>query len=271
MGRFRVVSLLSMCLILTGCFRAEITGVVTNHLGETLPGVSVHVEDTQLHALTNIQGEYRIPADPGEYTLLFAKTGYTIFDQVVRVTQGATTEAPKATLWNLPAENNVFLYENLEYSPTTWAIPSRYYMADGTTDYGTQRDAEVYSDVAQPLIICYRTPRYDARLTRLQQKEAKLPQDDSQTFTIWGAAGSVGVDLEPVVHSDPSLLKLVILEPLQPGYYAVHWGAMEGYSTLDKRIFIFEITEKALPDFEVVDPEMDGKEIDDSHKEGDAP
>ena len=115
------------------------------------------------------------------------------------------------------------------------------------------------------------TPRYDARLTRMQRKTAQLPQDDSQTFEIWSAGGTVGVDLVPVVHSDPGLLKLDILEPLQPGRYAIHWGALDGYTTLDERIFMFEITEKAIPDFEPIDSEMDEDEDEANAIEGDAP
>lgn len=242
-----------------------------NHAGEALPGVSVHVQGTESGALTNALGEYRIPMPTGEHTLLYAKTGYTIFDQVARVDGSGATQISEVHLWNLPPENSVFLYKNMIYTPTTWVIPKRYYMADGTTDYGTLREPEVYSDDAIPLLICYRTPRYDARLTRLQEKTAQLPQDDKQTFDIWSAGGTVGVDLVPVVHSDPSLLKLDVLEPLQPGRYAIHWGALEGYTTLDERIFIFEVTEKALPDFEAVDPEMDGLNPEDAPSEGDAP
>lgn len=278
----RLRMLLVACLVCTGCSRTQLTGIVMNHEGEALPGVSVHARGTELHALTNALGEYRISAPPGEYTLLYAKTGYTIFDQVVRADEAANSAVPDVHLWNLPPENSVFLYQNAIYTPTTWVIPKRYYMADGTTDYGTRREPEVYSDDAIPLLICYRTPRYEARLTRLQEKEAQLPTrlqekeaqspgDDSQTFMIWSAGGTVSVDLVPVVLSDPRLLKLEILEPLQPGRYAVHWGALEGYTAMDERMFIFEITEKALLNLKLVDPQMDGLNQKKVQIENDAP
>lgn len=270
-SRTRSRILLVICVVCAGCSRTELSGIVMNHEGEPLPGVSVRAQGTELHALTNALGEYRIAAAAGEYTLLYAKTGYTIFDQVVVAEEAAPSEVPEVRLWNLPPANSVFLYDNTNYTQTTWVIPKRYYMADGTTDYGTQRDAEASSDEAIPIVICYRTPRYDARLTRLREKKAQLPQDDKQTFDIWSAGGTVGVDLVPVVHSDPGLLKLEILEPLQPGRYAIHWGALEGYTTLEERIFIFEITEKAVPDFEPIDFEMDDEDSEDSAVEDDAP
>jgi hypothetical protein len=264
---------------LSGCTGGELSGIVMNHEGELLPGVSIELEGTEYRDLTNALGEYRVRTKPGSYKVLYAKTGYTIYDQEVQVALEGESVASDVSLWNLPPENSVFLYDRSIYEPTTWVIPKRFYMADGTTDYGTQREPQVYSDSARPLLICYRTPRYDARLTRLGLKKAQLPIDTSvgeagkekRTFEIWGALGTVGVDLVPVVHSDPGLLRLEILEPLQPGFYAVHWGALEGYMTLDERIFMFEVTEKALPDLEVVDPELEGLVEDAGPVEDEAP
>jgi hypothetical protein len=41
--------------------------------------------------------------------------------------------------------------------------------------------------------------------------------------------------------------------------------------TLDERIFMFEVTEKALPDLEVVDPELEGLVEDAGPVEDEAP
>jgi hypothetical protein len=266
-----IVLIFSVGFLCVGCSQSVLVGRVVNHDGEALPGVSVRVEGTEFSALTNALGDYKIGLPTGDYRLLYAKTGYTVFNQVVRVVEDSSGVASVVSLWNLPSENSVFLFSGVVYTPMSWIVPKRYYMEDGTTDYGTQVDMDAFSDDSMPLVISYRMPRYDARLTRLQEKVAQLPQDDSQTFNIWSSGGTVSVDLVPVVHSDPSLVKLDILEPLQPGRYAVHWGALEGYTTLDERIFMFEITEKAWPDLAVVEAEMDGQEVTHVPHEDEAP
>ena len=41
------------------------------------------------------------------------------------------------------------------------------------------------------------------------------------------------------------LVELRAAAPLSPGVYAIHWGALEGYDSIDPRIFMFELREAA--------------------------
>jgi hypothetical protein len=258
--------------ILAGCSGSGIHGVVTNHEGEALPGVSIHLTDnTKVNAVTNTLGEYRLKAPPGKHTIQYAKSGYTLVQHPLDLSKESPQTLPAIEMWNLPPSNSVYLRKKSLYLPTSWYIPTRYYMADKSSSYGTTRDPELQIDSPTPFIVCHKMPRYDARLTRLQLRKAQLPQDETQTFDVWVPAGTIRVDLDPLVPSDTSLLKLNLLDPLDPGRYALHWGALEGYTTIDDRMYMFEIIAYSGPHLSEVDPDLERHETTKKHIEGDAP
>jgi hypothetical protein len=269
--QYTLVSLLLIELF-TGCNRTGVYGTVTNHVGEALPGVSVQLDNNgEFSAVTNALGEYKLNAPPGKHTIQFAKSGYTLVNQNITPNDSLTQELTKVKLWNLPSSNSVFLRENTQYKPTTWHKPNHYILANNSSAFGTTRDPELKTDNASPFIMSYKMPRYDARLTRLQIATAQVPQDASQTFPVWAPAGTIPVSLDPVVSSDTDLLHLKLLAPLEPGRYALHWGALEGYTTIDDRMYMFEIVESPGPFFQEADLELE-KEIEkEKIIEGDAP
>lgn len=247
-------------------------GIVTNPEGETLPGVSVRLtNNSEVSAITNVLGEYRLNTKPGRHSIQYAKSGYTLVNTDLVLEKTSSRLLPKIKMWNLPPGNSVFFYNKTLYTPTTWLKPKRYFMADNGPSFGTTRDPDLLTDESMPFIVCYRMPRYDARLTRLQQRKAQLPQDETQTFDVWVPSGTISVNLDPVVPSDPSLLKVKLYEHLEPGRYALHWGALDGYTTIDDRMYMFEILEKPNPLLEEADPDLDGQDKDKIHIEGDAP
>jgi len=74
----------------TGQIEGTITDAVT---GETLIGVNVFVEGTNLGAATNLNGEYiirRVPA--GMQTIVFSYIGYNRTEKAFEITAGETTE-----------------------------------------------------------------------------------------------------------------------------------------------------------------------------------
>lgn len=255
-------------IMLSGCGTPAMSGIVRNVEGEALPGVSIQVAGSDTTAVSNARGEYQLDVGSGRHTIVYAKSGYTV--SRLDVTNDVES-IPVVELWNLPPQKSVFLYDNTLYTPTTWVMPKRFYMTDGTIDHGTQRIPEAVTDKPVPTILFYRTPRYDARLTRLQEKEAQLPQDDKQKFNIWAAGGTVGIDLEPVDPADPSLMRLNFTETLQPGMYAIHWGALEGYTVIDERIYLFEVIPPENPLFDEVAPRFEDTTAGPNVVEGDAP
>jgi len=54
--------------------------------------------------------------------------------------------------------------------------------------------------------------------------------------------------MEPIDLPEGQLQRVVVDRPLQPGVYAVHWGAIEGYTTLDARAYVFRVVEPPEPE-----------------------
>lgn len=263
--------LIFLILVMAGCTQGQLTGVVRNIEGEELPGVSIQVPGTDISAVSNALGEYTLSVEPGEHELIFAKTGYTISSLSVRKNEVGNSPVPDVMLWNLPPQKSVYLYHDTQYTETTRVTPQRFYMQDGTIDYGVRSDPDTETPFNVPQILFYRTPRYDVRLSRLHEEIAKLTNDDSQTFPVWTAAGTVGVNLQPVEPADPTLLKLDLDQPLQPGRYAIHWGALEGYDTIDARIYMFEVLLSADPSLDEHDPLQEAVPVGPEQVKGDAP
>ncbi|MFO8099284.1 MAG: SusC/RagA family TonB-linked outer membrane protein [Salinibacter sp.] len=94
--RLKIPSLVLLFLLLpvlaVAQDRGTIRGTVTdNQTGETIPGVNVTLEGTRIGAATNAEGEYRLRADPGTYTLRASFVGYQTREQEVTVEAGETT------------------------------------------------------------------------------------------------------------------------------------------------------------------------------------
>lgn len=224
------------------CNRVVVTGEVVNVKGEGLPGVAVTVEGADYQALTNALGEYRISCQPGHVQLLFAKSGYAPV-RLEFVDAGAgQVRAPGLELWRLPPNAGVYLFDDASYEEATWAEPKRFFLADGELAYGTTRSAALLTALAEPLIVCFKTPRHDARLSRLRQADARLGAGHGTLFKVWTAAGTTRADLTPIDEAEGMLLQLRPVRPLEPGTYAVHWGALDGYTALETRMFMFTVT-----------------------------
>ena len=228
---------LLVTLIVPGCFAPGLRGTVTDVRGDALPGVVVQIAETDRQALTDARGHYGLWPRADTFTLEFSKSGYA--PAQLELSQGARTG--DIQLWKLPVHDGVYLADANRYTPMTWVIPGQFFMADGTIAFGTRGYPEPATSSAQPIILCFQTPRYDARLTRLVAAEAKQPASESGAFEVWTAGGTVDADLAPVDQPAGMLRRLRIDQPLEPGAYAVHWGSLEGYDTLDTRMFMFEV------------------------------
>ncbi|PCH91785.1 MAG: hypothetical protein COB85_08765 [Bacteroidetes bacterium] len=54
----------------------QLTGVVVDTLGKTIPYVSVFVQNTTYGVATNLKGQFYLQLDPGEYNIVFQSVGY---------------------------------------------------------------------------------------------------------------------------------------------------------------------------------------------------
>lgn len=71
-----------------GAQQTAIAGTVTDRAGQPLGTVTVQVAGTDLGALTDQEGEFRIPVDPGTYELRVQRIGYRTVSRNVTVEEG---------------------------------------------------------------------------------------------------------------------------------------------------------------------------------------
>lgn len=232
-----VISLLG----LAACDRPLIEGIVVNVQGERLPGVAVRVAGTDYNALTNALGEYKIAYSPGDVRLEYFKSGYTAEAQGLKIAERAPVAAEPVQMWRLPAAAGVYLFEDFRYKDVTRVEPKRYYLEDGEAVYGTERAPLLRTDNLSPEIVAYNLPRYDARISRLIETPAKRTAVTEDVTSIWAEAGTTRPQVSPVTEDDADLLRIVLDDALEPGVYAVHWGALDGYAILDSRIHMFRV------------------------------
>lgn len=235
-------------LLLLACQRPLIEGRVETVKGEALPGVAVTVDGADYAALTDALGQYRVPYAPGQVIVLFNKSGYAPGQLALDLPQATTLRAATVRLWPLPPTAGVYLLENFDYRPMTRDIPERVFLPDGETAFAVKRAPELTTQSTAPEILAYRLPRYDARLTRLRQADAKLSAGAVETVPVWVPSGALGADLAPLDQPKGMLLRLRLDQPLEPGAYAVHWGALAGFSTLEERVFTFTIEAPPPPE-----------------------
>lgn len=236
---FRSV-LVGLLIPLAACSRDTIQGRVTNMRGEALPGVTVVVAGTSTQDLTDGLGRYRIAVPAGSDALVFSKSGYTSAKVPLTAGRGAP---PEAVLWVLPTNAGVYDAGQHHYRESTWVVPKQHYLKDGSAAFGVELPAGVLESTTEPFLLAHRTPRYNAQLSRLVPEAARLQGIEEKSIEVWVEAGTMAVGLEPLDPAESLLLRVQIGRPLEPGVYGIHWGAMEGYTTLDNRVFLFRVPE----------------------------
>ncbi len=245
-------------LSLAGCERAIVEGRALNARGEALPGVVVRIAGTDRQDLSDALGQYRLTSERtrGDARLQLSKSGYAPAEVTVQIGRRLVVPAPDATLWPLPLNPGVYSFSGAQYVSADWVLPKQYYLKDGSTAFGAELPETLRAsvDASDVYIVCFRTPRYNARLSRLSTAEATVPGLDSESLQVWVESGTIGAGLTAIDHPAGQLLRVVVDRPLEPGVYGVHWGAMEGYTTLENRVYAFEI---AAPPAD--EPEADGE------------
>ncbi len=263
-------------------------GVVVDVRGQALPGVAVCVKNTEYQAVTNGRGEYSLRCAPGAQALEFIKTGYTpgaliLGQQHIEAGLKLTVvDVAEVQLWPLPGAKGVYVYEENRYKEMARIAPKRYRSPDGLI-YGTKKTPEASTTNPSPFIICHKLPEYDVTLCRLEQTMAAIPQQGAQMPVlsqeealdeeglaarfpekVWVAERTIPVLVEPMDEPGHLLLSLRPVLPLEPGFYAFHWGALQGHTSIESRIFLFEI---AAPEAQAesqadVEGDVDGESVD---------
>jgi hypothetical protein len=119
----------------------------------------------------------------------------------------------------------------------------------GSTTFQPQHRGLPYSPADVPAVLCYLMPDARARLHRLEEATATtmaggVPMEQS----IWLPEKAYPVSLQTIDEREGLLQQLRVLVPLEEGIYAVHWGALEGEFGIERRMFLFAVGEKPIPE-----------------------
>lgn len=230
-------------LLLAGCEpTATITGKVMDIQGQHLPGVSVTIPEGPA-AATDALGNYSIAVPPASLRLDFHKTGYTAGWSEITVSGTGTVQADDIQLWPLPESKGVYLFENFHYDPLDRVEPKRYVNANGKNVFGVMRAPQASTENTNPLLVAHKLPAYDVHAHRLKKTQAATPTAGSSGAqeTVWAAEEEVEILASPIDEPEHLLTDLRFAHPLAPGDYAVHWGAMQGFTTTETRAFLLHI------------------------------
>ncbi len=260
-----------LCLslvLLSACERPLILrGQVKDVQGQTLPGVAVTVRNTEFEATTDGVGRYSLRCSPGALVLDFMKTGYTPGVLQVEVKDRISADARDVVLWPLPVRKGVYLFENFRYRETTRTEPKRYLSGENKPVFGIKRDPACSTRIPitggkgfqEPMLLGFKMPEYDIQLHRLEKIEAIVPQQHpvqpAETAegssppahvvkdSVWAVTDRIETILTPVDEQGHQLYIARPMKPILPGVYAVHWGAMEGHTSTDPEVYLFQVSD----------------------------
>ena len=212
--------------------------------GEALPGVAVSVDGQDANVITDGVGRYKVAfSSPADVELRFVKTGYTAGRLALRTTGPGAVNARPVMLWRLPQSAGVYLLEDYRYRRTTHATPQPFSSDSKSLVYGVAKLPELEATtISEPLIVVHKLPSYDVRLCRLVAAEAAPLDATTSMQEIWAADETLPVQMVPVDEPERTLWRVGLFGPLGPGVYAVHWGALDGHTGTDPRIFLFRVT-----------------------------
>jgi len=228
---------------LSACEGSLITGKVETVQGEPLPGVAVSIRNQSGYALTDGLGKYELAYQPGDLILRFVKSGYAPAEMELSVRESRPVNASTAKMWRLPPERGVFLLENDRYHEAKPHFPERFRTTAEETLFCTNRPVDVEASTANPVIILHRMPWESVRMHRMAYRTLTLAVEGGRDTDIeaWVAADPLPVSAGPIDYPAQLLHRLRVDETLEPGVYAIHWGALEGRDDIERRMFLFRV------------------------------
>ena len=238
-----VCAVASLCLLIVGCGRCVIEGQVVDVAGDALPGVAVETASGEHFALTDGCGRYAVVFTPGAVDVSFLKSGYTPGYLHLDIQEPRKVEATTVRLWRVPMSKGVYLFDNNRYRPLMFVEPQVYCTEGARAVYGTPREPELESASTEPFLMSFKMPRFDAKLCRLDKQDMRPTDSPDPDFTIpaWIPAEEIPLTAEPVDEPEATLVQLSYPSPLEPGVYAIHWGALNGFAAAEARAFIFRV------------------------------
>ncbi len=266
---FAAVALIA---VLAGCPGRVIKGQVFNTNEEALPGVVVQVAGTEHQALSNALGAYTVHyTEPGRLELLFSKTGYTPGRLELQADSPEPIQVNPMRLWRLPQNKGVYLYKDGQYLGTKPVECEEFISQDKGVLYGSAKFKSDQPGVLKtietnPALLCYNMPKQDVELHRIASSSIEQAGErKGEPLDVWTPTAAFPVSLEAIDQPEAILQQVHLFSPLEPGVYAIHWGALEGSRELDSRMFVFivQTPEEAAkpPEVKPEEPETELKTI----------
>jgi len=237
----RILFFLAAASLLCGCTPYSVSGIVTDTAGNPLPGVAVKVQGGG-ETVTDATGQYKVSAPTGMAALSFLKTGCTRGTTAVAVEQPGVTVAPGVALWRLPDSSGLFLLENNAYRRATIAEPIPYMQGEKNIVHGVRPQDVVKTLNPMPRLMCFQMPPFDVQLCRLKVIEAAPLDAAGLVKPVWIPEAPRTIKLTPVDEPERRLWEVQLFDPLEPGFYGLHWGAFQGHKERESDVFLFEIT-----------------------------
>jgi len=236
-----VGAFLGLCSV--SCDRGVVRGAVVDFRGAALPGVPITVDGQDANVITNARGEYKTAvAGPGAVELRFVKTGYTAGRLALPASGPGVVNARPVMLWRLPQSAGVYLLEDYQYRPCAPAAPRPFSTEARSLVYAAAKLPELtVTAIAEPLIVFHKLPAHDVRLSRLSAAQAAPLDAPASLQEVWTADGVLPIQMVPVDEPERALWRMNLLDTLSPGVYGVHWGALDGYTSTDPRVFLFRV------------------------------
>ncbi|GMV99225.1 MAG: hypothetical protein AMXMBFR84_03640 [Candidatus Hydrogenedentota bacterium] len=241
-----MAAVLAVC---AGCTPNVINGTVTDIRGEALPGVAVEIVGMDRQALTNPRGEYKLRYAQAEtLSLAFFKTGYTPGLVELPIEGPSAKQVTPVALWPLPNVNGVFLYEDFEYIRARPVEPERYVTDATGTVYGTLTSSDVGTTNPEPLILCYKMPKYGAHLYKLATLEGRLQEsgEEGDMLNVLVPVREIPIAYTAIDEPQGQLMQIQPLQPLAPDSYVVEFGVVSGENVRETRMFLFYVFDPML-------------------------
>ncbi len=258
----QALALLGIGVALVGCDRTvAVRGAVLDVGQRALPGVAVVARGTEYDAVTDALGHYEIRCAPGPIVLECIKTGYTPgrleFMSSNTGSQGLRlqfVQAVDVVLWPLPPGKGVYVFDRAQsrYQETTAVQAKPFLIKEGQEGavFGVQVAPELKITTDKPFLTSHKLPGYDVKLDKLKEVDAALPATiAAPAFNerVWVRDTNIPMGAVPIDESSQVLIELRPIAPLAPGRYAVHWGALDGHTATEARVYLFEILPPDAP------------------------
>ena len=128
-------ALTSLILLLPLIGFAQLHGIVSDENGEPLPYASVYVRNSTNGTITNGDGEYRLPLDPGTYNVVFQYIGYQQKIENVSLTGKSLRLNVRMEPSDIEISEVVITTEDPAYPIMRKAIAKRSYFRSRTPEY----------------------------------------------------------------------------------------------------------------------------------------